>query len=101
MTKALFPGTFDPIHYGHIDIAPRAATLFDQLIVAVYDMPMKNIAFSTGERLAMVKKAFQNETKMHVTTYNGLTVEFCRQVEAQVIIRGLRVFSDFEHEFRM
>lgn len=101
MTKAVFPGTFDPIHYGHIDIAKRSVELFDELIVAVYDLPLKNIIFNTEQRLAMVEKAFKDVPNVIVTTYNGLTVDFCRSVGARVIIRGLRVFSDFEHEFRM
>lgn len=101
MTKAVFPGTFDPIHYGHIDIAKRSAGLFDELIVAVYDRPLKNIIFDTEQRLSMVRKAFEGVPSVMVTTYSGLTVDFCRTVGARVIVRGLRVFSDFEHEFRM
>ncbi|HUF37284.1 MAG TPA: pantetheine-phosphate adenylyltransferase [Anaerolineales bacterium] len=101
MTKAIFPGTFDPIHYGHIDIAMRAAGLFDGLVVAVYDLPLKNIIFSTDDRLRMVRKAFEGAVGITVAPYSGLTVEYCRQIGARVIIRGLRVFSDFEHEFRM
>lgn len=101
MTKAVFPGTFDPIHYGHIDIAKRSVELFEELIVAVYDLPLKNIVFNTEQRLSMVEKAFKDVPNVIVTPYNGLTVDFCRTVGARVIIRGLRVFSDFEHEFRM
>ncbi len=101
MVRAVFPGTFDPIHYGHIDIAQRAARLFDEVIVAVYDRPLKNALFSPEERIALVRQAFDGEAKIKVTGYSGLTVKFCRQVNAQVIVRGLRVFSDFEHEFRM
>jgi pantetheine-phosphate adenylyltransferase len=101
MTKAVFPGTFDPIHFGHIDIAARAAGLFDELTVAVYDLPLKNIIFSTEERLQMAQQAFDGVEHVVVTTYSGLTVDYCRQIGARVIIRGLRVFSDFEHEFRM
>lgn len=98
---AVFPGTFDPIHYGHIDIALRAARLFDRLIVAVYDKPLKNLLFSPAERIALVEETFRDHPNITVTGYSGLTVEFCRSVGAQVIVRGLRVFSDFEHEFRM
>jgi len=101
MVRAVFPGTFDPIHYGHIDIACRAACLFDELIVAVYDRPMKNLLFSPEERLALVHQTFDGDAKIRVTGYRGLTVDFCRAINAQVIVRGLRVFSDFEHEFRM
>ncbi|MBI4772379.1 MAG: pantetheine-phosphate adenylyltransferase [Chloroflexi bacterium] len=101
MIRAVFPGTFDPIHLGHIDIAHRAMRLFDEVIVAVYDKPLKSLMFSPEERLAMVREALNGSSKFRVMGYSGLTVEFCREVGAQVMVRGLRVFSDFEHEFRM
>jgi len=101
MVKAVFPGTFDPIHYGHIDIARRASRMFDELIIAVYDKPLKNLVFAPEERIALVKKTFENDAKIRITGYSGLTVSYCKQIGAQVIVRGLRVFSDFEHEFRM
>ncbi len=99
--KAIFPGSFDPIHYGHIDIALRAAQLFDEVVVAVYDRPLKNLIFSPEERIALVEEAFRTEPRISVQGYSGLTVKFCQQIGAQVIVRGLRVFSDFENEFRM
>ena len=101
MVKALFPGTFDPIHYGHIDIAERAARLFDEVIMAVYDRPLKSLMFLPDERMDLVREAFKKNSKIKVTGYSGLTVDFCRNAGAQVIVRGLRVFSDFEFEFRM
>jgi len=101
MTRAVFPGTFDPIHYGHIDIAKRAAPLFEELIVAVYDRPLKSLLFSPEQRLDLVEQAFADNDRVKVMMFSGLIVEFCREVDAQVIVRGLRVFSDFEHEFRM
>ncbi|MBA4379148.1 MAG: pantetheine-phosphate adenylyltransferase [Anaerolinea sp.] len=101
MVRALFPGTFDPIHYGHIDIAVRAARLFDELVIAVYDKPLKSLLFSPRERIKLVKETFKDHPKIRVIGYSGLTVNICRQIEAQVIVRGLRVFSDFEFEFRM
>jgi pantetheine-phosphate adenylyltransferase len=101
MVKACFPGTFDPIHYGHADIARRAARLFDEVVVAVYDRPLKNLLFSPEQRLDMVRKTFKDDPKITVVGYSGLTVDFCHQINAQAIVRGLRVFSDFEHEFRM
>jgi pantetheine-phosphate adenylyltransferase len=101
MVRAVFPGTFDPIHYGHIDIAMRAARLFDELIIAVYDRPLKNLLFSPEQRLALVHQTFDGTPKVKVVGYQGLTVHYCQEIDAQVIVRGLRVFSDFEHEFRM
>jgi len=101
MVRALFPGTFDPIHYGHVDIARRTARMFDEVVVAVYDRPLKNLLFSPEERLKLVCMTFENDPKIKVVGYSGLTVEYCKKIDAQVIVRGLRVFSDFEHEFRM
>ena len=101
MVRAFFPGTFDPVHYGHVNIALRAARLFDELIVAVYDKPLKNLLFGPEERFDFVRQTFIHEPKIRVIGYSGLTVDACRANHAQVIIRGLRVFSDFEYEFRM
>jgi pantetheine-phosphate adenylyltransferase len=101
MVRALFPGTFDPIHYGHIDIASRASRLFDEVVMAVYDKPLKSLMFAPEERIALVEQAFSDNPKIRVTGYSGLTVEYARAIGAQVIVRGLRVFSDFEFEFRM
>ncbi len=101
MVRALFPGTFDPIHYGHIDIASRAAKVFDEIVMAVYDKPLKSLLFSPEERISLVSEAFKNNPKIKVTGYSGLTIDFARAIDAQVIVRGLRVFSDFEFEFRM
>lgn len=101
MIRALFPGTFDPIHLGHIDIARRAARLFDELVIAVYDRPLKSLLFSPEIRISLARQTFAGQPNIQVMGYSGLTVEFCRQIGAQVIVRGLRVFSDFEFEFRM
>lgn len=101
MVKALFPGTFDPIHYGHVDIAMRAARLFDEVVMAVFDKPLKSLLFSPEERMDLVREAIKDNPKIIVTGYSGLTIDFARQINAQVIVRGLRVFSDFEFEFRM
>ena len=101
MVRAVFPGTFDPIHYGHIDIARRAIRLFDELIIAVYDKPQKILLFSPDERLQLIKEEFKDDDGISATTFSGLIVSFCEEIDAKVIVRGLRVFSDFEHEFRM
>jgi len=101
MVRAMFPGTFDPVHYGHIDIATRALRLFDELVIAVYDRPLKSLMFSPEERIALVTETFKDQSKIRIVGYSGMTVDFCRQLKAQVIVRGLRVFSDFEYEFRM
>jgi pantetheine-phosphate adenylyltransferase len=101
MVRAVFPGTFDPIHFGHIDIARRATKLFDEVVVAVYDRPLKSLVFSPEERLSLAREALQDNPKIKIIGFSGLTVEFCRKIGAHVIVRGLRVFSDFEYEFRM
>jgi pantetheine-phosphate adenylyltransferase len=101
LTTAIYPATFDPVHYGHIDIAKRAANIFDEVIVAVYDRPMKNLLFSIDERLQLAERALSDLANVKMMRYGGLTVEFARQVGAQVIVRGLRVVSDFELEWHM
>lgn len=101
MTVVLFPGTFDPVHYGHINIAQRAAGLFEKVIIAVYAREQQNILFSPQERLALVQETFLDQENIEVVAYSGLTVQFAKKVGAQAIVRGLRVFSDFEYEFRM
>jgi len=101
MGTAIFPGTFDPITNGHIDIAHRAAALFDHLVVAVYAHPIKTLLFSAEERLALAQKAFEDCSNVTIETYDGLTVEMARRKGARAIIRGLRVVGDFEFEFQM
>jgi len=101
MVKAVFPGTFDPIHFGHIDIATRAARLFEEVVIAVYDRPLKNLLFSPEDRMELVRKSFPGHPRIKIMGYSGLTVDFCHKIDAQVVVRGLRVFSDFEYEFRM
>lgn len=103
MLIALFPATFDPITNGHVDIAERAAALFDEVIVAVYDHKhaIKDPLFSTEERVRMVSDAVAHLDNARIDTYSGLTVEYARAQGAQILIRGLRVVSDFENEFQM
>lgn len=101
MSRVMFPGSFDPIHYGHIDIARRAAKLFDQVIVAVYDKPLKSLLFMPEERIALAQQAMSQFPNVSVVGYSGLTVSFAKEIGVDAIVRGLRVFSDFEYEFRM
>jgi pantetheine-phosphate adenylyltransferase len=101
MTRAIYPATFDPITLGHVDIATRAAALFDELVVAVYDRPLKNLLFSSEERWQMTHSALAHLPNVRIERYTGLTVEFARQQGATVIVRGLRVLSDFEWEFQL
>ncbi len=101
MTKAIYPATFDPIHFGHIDIAKRAAAIFDHLVVAVYDRPLKNLLFSIDERMSLAQQALRDLPNISIVRYGGLTVEYTRQIGAQVMVRGLRVVSDFELEWHM
>ncbi len=101
MSTAIFPGTFDPITNGHLDIALRAAALFDHLIVAVYAHPIKTLLFSTTERVDLARKAFEDLPNITVESYDGLTVDFARSKDARAIVRGLRVVGDFEFEFQM
>jgi len=101
LTVAVYPGTFDPVHYGHIDVARRAAEIFERVIVAVYDRPDKGLLFSTDERLDLARRALKDLPKVEVCCYGGLTVDFVRSQGAGVIVRGLRVVSDFEMEYQM
>jgi pantetheine-phosphate adenylyltransferase len=98
---ALYPGSFDPVTMGHVDIAERAAVLFDGVIVGVYEVPPKQLLFNTKERVALMKKALKHIPNAKVVSYDGLTVEFARKMKAKVIVRGLRMSSDFEKEFEM
>lgn len=98
---ALYPGSFDPITYGHLDIIGRAASLFDRLIVAVLKNPKKHPLFSVEQRMRQIADATQQWSNVEVSTFAGLTVTHARQQNAAVLIRGLRAVSDFELELQM
>jgi pantetheine-phosphate adenylyltransferase len=99
--KAIYPGTFDPVTNGHIDLIRRARAIFPELIVAVAANPQKNPLFSVPERIALLKKATSGMKDVEVCGFNGLVVDFARKRKSRVIIRGLRMISDFEYEFQM
>ncbi|MBT3542151.1 MAG: pantetheine-phosphate adenylyltransferase [Flavobacteriaceae bacterium] len=98
MKKYVFPGSFDPITLGHVDIIVRALPLCDSLIIAVGENKDKKYMFSLQQRIEFIMKTFSNEPKISVQTYKGLTVNFCKEVEATAILRGLRNPADFEFE---
>lgn len=100
MSIAVYPATFDPIHNGHIDIAKRAANIFDEVIVAAYARPNKNVLFPIEQRLQLLRESFKDISNIRVAAYETLTVEFARTHGANVIVRGLRDVSDFELEFK-
>lgn len=101
MTIAIYPGRFDPITNGHIDVTRRAAKLFSRLILAVYKTPGKPTLFNLEERLEMARRALADLPNVEVKSFDGLAVDFARQVKAQAMVRGLRVSADFEREFDM
>ncbi|MBI3976563.1 MAG: pantetheine-phosphate adenylyltransferase [Chloroflexi bacterium] len=102
MRRAIFPATFDPPTLGHVDLARRAAAVFDELIMAVYATPQKAaILFPIEQRLELVREAVRDLPNVRAVSYHSLTIDFAREVGAQVIVRGLRVVSDFEWEFQM
>jgi pantetheine-phosphate adenylyltransferase len=98
MKKAVFPGSFDPITIGHKDIIHRGLDLFDEIVVAVGVNADKRYQFSLEERLAFIRATFKDDPKIKVTTYQGLTVDYCKQINADFILRGLRNPADFEFE---
>lgn len=101
MRIALYPGSFDPVTFAHLDIAQRAARLFDKVVMAVFDSPKKNLLFSTAERLELLEEAVRNVPNIEAVSYTTLTVAFAREIGAQAMVRGLRAGSDFEAEFQM
>jgi len=101
MVTALYPGSFDPVTVGHVDIASRAAIQFEKLVVAVYDTPSKNLLFTTDEREQLMKNACSHISNVEVVRFSGLVVRFAKDIGAGAIVRGLRSGSDFEYEFDM
>ncbi len=99
--KAIYPGSFDPVTYGHLDIIQRAQRLFDTVVIAVAGNSQKKPLFSVKERLEMLKKATQGMDGVIITHFDGLVVDYARKNNLGVIIRGLRMVSDFEYEFQM
>jgi len=99
--KAIYPGSFDPITNGHVDIIQRGKKIFDKIIVGVLDNPKKMPLFSAEERVELIRKTFAGDSAVEVKTFGGLLVEFARQNQADAVIRGLRAISDFEYEFQM
>ena len=97
----VYPGSFDPIHKGHIDVVNRALKFVDKLYIAVADSPHKNPLFSLNERKDMIDNEFSISSSVEVVAFDNLLVEFAKSLNAQVIVRGLRVVSDFEYEFQM
>lgn len=101
MAKVIYPGTFDPVTNGHIDIVSRAIELFDEVIVTVAKNPGKTSLFTVEERVEMLKDSLKEYNRVHVDSFDGLVVDHAKQLGAVGIIRGLRAISDFEYEFQM
>jgi pantetheine-phosphate adenylyltransferase len=98
MKIAVFPGSFDPITIGHQNIVERALPLFDKIIVAIGHNTLKNYHFSIEHRIDFIKLTFKNNPKIEVTTYSGLTIDFCKQVNSNYILRGIRNIADYNYE---
>lgn len=98
---AVYPGSFDPITYGHLDIIKRGLTIFDEIIVAVASNSQKNALFTTNERVELIQDVVKEEGRVTVDTFSGLLIDYVASRKAHVIIRGLRAISDFEYEFQI
>ena len=101
MARAIYPGSFDPVHNGHVDVAKRASKVFDELIVAVYDVPPKRLLFTTDERVELFSESMADAPNVRVVPFTGLAPSFAREAGAEFIVRGLRAGFDFEQEFEM
>ena len=101
MKRAVYPGSFDPLTLGHLDIIRRSAGIVDELVVSVLHNSAKNSLFSTNERVSMIKEVTKDIPNVKVTTFDGLLVDYVREIDASLIIRGLRAVTDFEYELQL
>lgn len=100
MNKAIYPGSFDPVHYGHIDVIKRASSMFDELTVSVLDNKSKSPLFSVEERVKMLKEVLKDIPNVKVESFSGLLVDYCRSKDVHIVVRGLRAITDFEYELQ-
>jgi pantetheine-phosphate adenylyltransferase len=101
VSKAIYPGSFDPITNGHVDIIQRGLKIFDTVLIAVLENPKKRSLFTTKQRLSMIQEVFADQANVEAKAFHGLLVEFAKANKAKIVIRGLRAISDFENEFQM
>ena len=101
MKKAIYPGSFDPLTLGHLDIIERSARIVDELVVGVLNNSAKNSLFSLDERVSMIKEMTDSMPNVTVTSFNGLLVDYMREIDAMIIVRGLRAVTDFEYELQI
>lgn len=100
MNKAIYPGSFDPVHYGHIDVIKRAASMFDELIVSVLNNKSKSPLFSVDERVNILEEALKDIPNVKIESFSGLLVDYCKEKDVHIVVRGLRAITDFEYELQ-
>ncbi len=101
MKRAIYPGSFDPVTFGHLDIIERSSKIFDEIVVGVLNNSQKNSLFSADERVTMIRDLLKDYTNVSVVSFEGLTIDFAREMDANIIIRGLRAVTDFEYELQI